>query len=382
DLHEQPAPTRRKLRILFYAHFPDQLMSRTEEEQGAYVRALKRLYRLPFDYFEGWAMSAADKVVSNSQFSRRTTLDVFGSKVGDVGVVYPCVDTETETETEAEAKASAPAADGKDVTRATDDAGVAALLRDTDDDEFWPRKKVLLSINRFERKKNIGLAIHAFHQLGEKGRAGARLVLAGGYDTRVAENVAYHAELDGLATRLGLRTATCRTALAALAVPDEVDVVFLLSVPALLKAALLRAARLLLYTPSHEHFGIVPVEAMWAGVPVLAVNTGGPLETVVDGETGWLRADQGAGEWTNVLRRVLWQMTDEELRQMGQRGRRRVRERFSLAAMGDALERVVDEMVAREPRPFLEMRHVVVLGKSVVVFIVAMLLVVVRSWLS
>lgn len=31
-----------------------------------------------------------------------------------------------------------------------------------------------------------------------------------------------------------------------------------------------------LYTPEREHFGIVPVEAMYNQVPVIACNSGGP----------------------------------------------------------------------------------------------------------
>jgi glycosyltransferase involved in cell wall biosynthesis len=37
-----------------------------------------------------------------------------------------------------------------------------------------------------------------------------------------------------------------------------------------------------------EHFGIVPIEAMYCQLPVVAVNDGGPTETVVDGLTGFL----------------------------------------------------------------------------------------------
>lgn len=40
------------------------------------------------------------------------------------------------------------------------------------------------------------------------------------------------------------------------------------------RAELLRTASCVLYTPSLEHFGIVPVEAMCCGAPVVAVNSG------------------------------------------------------------------------------------------------------------
>ncbi|CAG8757589.1 8653_t:CDS:1, partial [Cetraspora pellucida] len=51
---------------------------------------------------------------------------------------------------------------------------------------------------------------------------------------------------------------------------------------------LLSKSLCLLYTPSNEHFGIVPIEAMYACLPVIACNSGGPRETVRNGITGVL----------------------------------------------------------------------------------------------
>jgi len=50
--------------------------------------------------------------------------------------------------------------------------------------------------------------------------------------------------------------------------------------------ALYVGASALLYPVEDEDFGIVPVEAMGHGVPVLAHRSGGPQETIKDGETG------------------------------------------------------------------------------------------------
>jgi glycosyltransferase involved in cell wall biosynthesis len=47
-------------------------------------------------------------------------------------------------------------------------------------------------------------------------------------------------------------------------------------------------SKLLLFLPKNEPLGLVAVEAMSAGVPVVGFNTGGITETVIDGKTGIL----------------------------------------------------------------------------------------------
>ena len=330
-LGEQFARTRGRgrgrQRILFYCHFPDQLLARRDDGNSV-LRFAKGLYRWPFDWFEGWAMSAADKVVANSRFTRGVVREVLGEGVvGDVRVVYPCVDTKREVAGVAEAE-------GKE------------------GGELWGGKRILLSINRFERKKDMALAIRAYHGLGAEKRQGTRLVVAGGYDNRVQENVHYHKELDDLATSLGLETATSKTVISALSIPDSIDVLFLLSVPTAFRDTLLSQAKLLLYTPVNEHFGIVPVEAMHAGIPVLASNTGGPLETIVEDETGWLRDANSVPEWTAVMDKVLYELDQDTLDRMAAAGKSRVEREFSLAAMGTRVEEEVSDMLASERRPF------------------------------
>ena len=55
---------------------------------------------------------------------------------------------------------------------------------------------------------------------------------------------------------------------------------------------LYRAATALVFTARNEDWGMVPLEAMAAGCPVLAVDAGGPRESVLDGVTGWLMPPQ------------------------------------------------------------------------------------------
>ena len=66
-------------------------------------------------------------------------------------------------------------------------------------------------------------------------------------------------------------------------------------------------ARALLF-PAHEDFGIIPVEAQACGTPVLGLRRGGLLETVIDGETGFLIDSREPAQYAAALRRLgeLW----------------------------------------------------------------------------
>jgi glycosyltransferase involved in cell wall biosynthesis len=48
----------------------------------------------------------------------------------------------------------------------------------------------------------------------------------------------------------------------------------------------MKHAKAFIFAGEDEDFGIVPVEAMSVGTPVIAYKSGGVLETVVEGKTG------------------------------------------------------------------------------------------------
>lgn len=52
------------------------------------------------------------------------------------------------------------------------------------------------------------------------------------------------------------------------------------------KWELMKKAKAFVFPSDNEDFGIVPVEAMAFGTPVIALGVGGPLETIIDGKTG------------------------------------------------------------------------------------------------
>lgn len=200
-----------------------------------------------------------------------------------------------------------------------------------------------------------------------------RLVLAGGYDPRLADNVECLGGLLKLCEEMGLSWEVVSPK----GVPDiplpgkrdnkSVDgvnkqVLFVLNFSNDQRAHLLTAAstRALLYTPQNEHFGIVPVEAMVCGVPVVACDSGGPMESVLDpdrlGQEGAGREQEKSTRtgyllpptpslWTQALLSIL-ELSPEERVTMGSAARSRVTDMFSLESMTkgmeDALARAIE----------------------------------------
>lgn len=106
----------------------------------------------------------------------------------------------------------------------------------------------------------------------------------------------------------------------------------------------LLAASDVVVSPSRfESFGMVLVEAMACGVPVVSTNVGGPSETVVEGETGFLVPPERPDL---IAERVSTLLCDEGLRRrMGAAGRARVEEKFELSRYAAGFSQVVESLV-------------------------------------
>nr|GLL43979.1 alpha-1,3/1,6-mannosyltransferase ALG2-like [Ipomoea trifida] len=274
---------KKSMKVVFYCHFPDLLLAQ-------HTTILRRMYRKPIDFIEEMTTGMADLILVNSRFTASTFANTFkhlNARGVRPAVLYPTVNVDQFSKPNATTKLN------------------------------------FLSINRFERKKNIELAISAFarlhnHELNDyqcANTADASLTIAGGFDKRLRENVEYLEELKVLAERQG--------------VSDRVR--FITSCSTAERNVLLAECLCVLYTPKDEHFGIVPLEAMAAYKPVIACNSGGPVETVKNGETGFL-CDPTPQDFCSAMANFIRDPTLAAT--MGQNARQHVTDSFSTKIFG------------------------------------------------
>ncbi|HXR35702.1 MAG TPA: glycosyltransferase, partial [Candidatus Binataceae bacterium] len=178
DLVSHAIPVLRLLtsaRIIFYCHFPDRLLT-PRRRAGWY-----QWYRAPIDRLEEVTTGMAHRVLVNSEF----TAAAFGRTFARLGglrpeVLYPGVDLESRDN-----------------------------LNGPSPDTGWTQ---ILSLSRYEHKKNIGLAIAALAALRERLPPlvfeRLQLVVAGGFDQRLRECRDTIAGLQAQARSLGLEEQT------------------------------------------------------------------------------------------------------------------------------------------------------------------------------
>jgi len=107
--------------------------------------------------------------------------------------------------------------------------------------------------------------------------------------------------------------------------------------------ALLSAMDLFVLSSQTEGLAMTLLEAMAAGLPVVATRVGGNPEAVADGETGALVVP---GDPPELARELIRFLSDASLRErMGAAGRLRATRRFSNGAMRASYEAIYDELL-------------------------------------
>lgn len=168
------------------------------------------------------------------------------------------------------------------------------------------QKHRLVTVGRLVPRKGFDVAIDALSMLHD-----TELVIVGGPtkgrldDDPEAQRLLDHAEAMGVGDRVRMTGQISR---------DDMP-------------AMLRSADAVLCTPWYEPFGIVPLEAMASGVPVIASAVGGLIDTVVDGVTGEHVPPRDPDALARAVRRVLADRATRDA--YGLAGCQRARSRYS-----------------------------------------------------
>jgi D-inositol-3-phosphate glycosyltransferase len=158
---------------------------------------------------------------------------------------------------------------------------------------FLSQEKVILYVGRFDPRKGIETLVRAFAKLSQKAefstlQAPLRLVIVGGYQeggTDAAEKL----RIESLIQDLGI----------------EVQTTFAGRIGHERLADYYTAADVCVIPSHYEPFGLVAIEAMACGTPVVASDVGGLKFTVVPGETGLLVPPQDVSGFAIAIEEVL-----------------------------------------------------------------------------
>ncbi len=153
------------------------------------------------------------------------------------------------------------------------------------------QQKIVLFVGRIQRLKGLEVLLRAFARLAD---LDAQLLIVGGRPGTSPESREI-TRLQHLAAKLGVAE---RTRFLGAVAHEELPKYY-------------SAADVSVMPSSYESFGLVAVESLACGTPVVATRVGGLRSIVHDGETGLLVPWRDAELFAERLRRVL---TDEELR--------------------------------------------------------------------
>ena len=106
-------------------------------------------------------------------------------------------------------------------------------------------------------------------------------------------------------------------------------------------AQLYRSSDLVVYPSFYEGQGLIPLEAMASGVPVVTVDHG-PLPEMVDESVGALFTMGNIESMVSVMREVL-----KTGREKGEQGRARVLKKFTYSGNAESFEKVYIEAIKR-----------------------------------
>lgn len=192
-------------------------------------------------------------------------------------------------------------------------------LRAREDDPY------ILCVGRLDDpRKNVGLLLDAYASLSSALKARVRLVLAGS----AGPGQAFWTRVEQLG--LGSRVTFVR-------LPDAEALV-----------RLYQAATVFALPSDEEGLGVVILEAMACGIPVVSTRSGGPDGIISDGHDGYLVGLDDAGAMADRLTRLLADTSLNE--RMGTAARETIMRKYEAGVAGKAFLDIYDELLARHRR--------------------------------
>lgn len=192
-------------------------------------------------------------------------------------------------------------------------------------------EKVVLYVGRFDPRKGIETLVRAVHQCKARATEKVRLIIGGG--SRPGHSDGDERDrIESIVADLGLTTITH---FPGRLTQEDLPTYY--------------AAADVTVVPSHyEPFGLVTIEAMACGTPVVGSDVGGLQFTILPEETGLLAPPKDDGAFAAAIDRIL--LNPDWRNQLGQAARKRVEATFSwdgvATQLGQLYETLIEESSA------------------------------------
>ncbi len=189
-------------------------------------------------------------------------------------------------------------------------------------------EKVVLYVGRFDPRKGIETLVRAVARSRSRQKGNLKLIIGGG--SRPGESDGIERDrIEAIVSELGLSDITIFPGRLG---EDTLPIYY--------------AAADVCVIPSHyEPFGLVTIEAMACGTPVVASDVGGLQYTVLPEKTGLLCPPKNEAAFAEAIDRLL--ENPDWSRQLGEAGRKRVESKFSwdgvAAQLSDLYSQLLDE---------------------------------------
>ena len=191
---------------------------------------------------------------------------------------------------------------------------------------IMPDEKVVLYVGRFDHRKGIETLVRAVERCHTRATETVRLIIGGG--SRPGHSDGDERDrIESIVAELGIKSLTQFTGRLS---QDELPTYY--------------AAADVAVVPSHyEPFGLVTIEAMACGTPVIGSDVGGLQFTIVPEETGLLAPPKDDAAFAAAIDRIL--LNPDWRNQLGQAARARVETAFSWDGVATQLSALYETLL-------------------------------------